>query len=52
MLKGAYMKIENSNLNVIAVRTSQYPNDGKIEFLLVGRCIVGICSFLNALLGR
>ena len=35
MLKGAYMKIENSNLNVIAVRTSQYPNDGKKEFLLV-----------------
>ena len=46
------MKIENSNLNVIAVRTSQYPNDGKNEFLLVGRSNVGKSSFINSLLGR
>ena len=46
------MKIENSNLNVIAVRTSQYPNDGKKEFLLVGRSNVGKSSFINTLLGR
>ena len=52
MLKGAYMKIENSNLNVIAVRTSQYPNDGEKEFLLVGRSNVGKSSFINTLLGR
>ena len=52
MLEGAYMKIENSNLNVIAVRTSQYPNDGKKEFLLVGRSNVGKSSFINTLLGR
>lgn len=52
MLKGAYMKIENSNLNVISVRTSQYPNDGKKEFLLVGRSNVGKSSFINTLLGR
>ena len=52
VLKGAYMKIENSNLNVIAVRTSQYPNDGKKEFLLVGRSNVGKSSFINTLLGR
>ena len=52
MLKGAYMKIENSNLNVIVVRTSQYPNDGKKEFLLVGRSNVGKSSFINTLLGR
>lgn len=46
------MKIENSNLNVIAVRTSQYPNDVKKEFLLVGRSNVGKSSFINTLLGR
>lgn len=46
------MKIENSNLNVIAVRTNQYPNDGKKEFLLVGRSNVGKSSFINTLLGR
>lgn len=46
------MKIENSNLNVIAVRTSQYPTDNKPEFLLVGRSNVGKSSFINTLLGR
>jgi GTP-binding protein len=46
------MKIDSSNLNVIAVRTSQYPNDNKDEFLLVGRSNVGKSSFINTLLGR
>ncbi len=46
------MKIETSNLNVIAVRTSQYPTDGKDEFLLVGRSNVGKSSFINTLIGR
>mgnify|MGYP002970271455 CR=1 FL=1 len=46
------MKIENSNLNVIAVRASQYPNDGKKEFLLVGRSNVGKSSFINTLIER
>ena len=46
------MKIENSNLNVIAVRTSQYPADGKKEFLLVGRSNVGKSSFINTILSR
>ena len=46
------MKIENSTLKIIAVPTSQYPNDGKKEFLLVGRSNVGKSSFINTLLGR
>ena len=46
------MKIESSNLNVIAVRTSQYPTDLKPEFLLVGRSNVGKSSFINSLIGR
>ena len=46
------MKIETSNLNVIAVRTSQYPTDEKDEFLLVGKSNVGKSSFINALIGR
>ncbi|NLL01827.1 MAG: YihA family ribosome biogenesis GTP-binding protein [Mollicutes bacterium] len=46
------MKIDNSTLSVIAVRTSQYPDDNKPEFLLVGRSNVGKSSFINTLLGR
>ncbi|HHX33584.1 MAG TPA: YihA family ribosome biogenesis GTP-binding protein [Mollicutes bacterium] len=46
------MKINTSDLAVIAVRTSQYPEDNKPEFLLVGRSNVGKSSFINSLLGR
>ena len=46
------MRIDESNLSVIAVRTSQYPTDEKPEFLLVGRSNVGKSSFINTLLGR
>lgn len=46
------MKIDSSNLSTIAVRTSQYPTDNKLEFLLVGRSNVGKSSFINTLLGR
>lgn len=46
------MKIDSSNLNVIAVRTSQYPDDNKPEFLLVGRSNVGKSSFINTIIGR
>ena len=46
------MKIDTSILNVIAVRTSQYPTDNKDEFLLVGRSNVGKSSFINCLLSR
>lgn len=46
------MKIESSNLETIAVRTSQYPTDNKCEFLLCGRSNVGKSSFINTILGR
>lgn len=46
------MKIESSNLETIAVRTSQYPTDGRPEFLLCGRSNVGKSSFINTILGR
>ena len=46
------MKIETSTLNVIAVRTSQYPTDGKNEYMLCGRSNVGKSSFINTILGR
>ncbi len=46
------MKIETSNLEHIAIRTSQYPTDNRMEFLLCGRSNVGKSSFINSLLGR
>ena len=46
------MKIDNSELTVIAVRKTQYPEDNKPEFLLVGRSNVGKSSFINTLLSR
>lgn len=46
------MKIEFSNLENVAVRTSQYPTVIKPEFLLCGRSNVGKSSFINSILGR
>ena len=46
------MKIESSNLENVAVRTSQYPTVIKPEFLLCGRSNVGKSSFINSILGR
>ncbi|MBQ8472936.1 MAG: YihA family ribosome biogenesis GTP-binding protein [Bacilli bacterium] len=46
------MKISSAKLDVIAVRRSQYPNDNKPEFLLVGRSNVGKSSFINTLLNQ
>ena len=46
------MKIENINLETIAVRRSQYPTNNKPEFLLVGRSNVGKSSFINTIIGR
>jgi len=46
------MKIESVELKNIAVRTSQYPEDKKVEFLLVGRSNVGKSSFINSIIAR
>ena len=46
------MKIESADLTHIAVRTSQYPEPEKYEFLLVGKSNVGKSSFINTLLSR
>ena len=46
------MKITNAELAVMATRRSQYPEDGKPDFLLVGRSNVGKSSFINTLLER
>ena len=46
------MKIDDVELASMAVRASQYPTDGKPEFLLVGRSNVGKSSFINSIIGR
>ena len=46
------MKINRVNLEISAVRRSQYPTDNKPEFLLVGRSNVGKSSFINTLIHR
>lgn len=46
------MQIENVSEPIIAVRRSQYPEDNKPEFLLVGRSNVGKSSFINTLIER
>jgi len=46
------MKINSVDLSVSAVRQSQYPEDNKKEFLLVGRSNVGKSSFINTIVER
>lgn len=46
------MKINSVNLEISAVRRSQYPTDNKPEFLLVGRSNVGKSSFINTIINR
>ena len=46
------MDIKNAELEVIATRRSQYPENIRPEFLLVGRSNVGKSSFINTILSR
>ena len=46
------MKITDVNLDVQAVRRSQYPETDLPEFMLVGRSNVGKSSFINTLVNR
>lgn len=46
------MKITDVNLEVQAVRRSQYPETDRPEFMLVGRSNVGKSSFINTLVNR
>lgn len=46
------MVIKDASLDIIATRRSQYPDEGKPEFLLVGRSNVGKSSFINSILSR
>ena len=46
------MKIDSSELTNIAVRKSQYPEETKAEFLLVGKSNVGKSSFINTIINR
>ena len=46
------MVIKEADLDIIATRRSQYPENGRTEFLLVGRSNVGKSSFINSILSR
>ena len=46
------MKVNNVDLDVVAVRRSQYPEVGLPEFMLLGRSNVGKSSFINTLVNR
>ena len=46
------LKINSVNLEISAVRRSQYPTDNKPEYLLVGKSNVGKSSFINSLINR
>ncbi len=46
------MKIISSDLDIVAVRRSQYPENNMPEFLLIGRSNVGKSSFINTLVNK
>ena len=46
------MKITSVDFVTSAVRKSQYPEDKKCEFLIVGRSNVGKSSFINTIVNR
>ena len=41
------MKINSVDMDVMAVRRSQYPSDSLPEFLLIGKSNVGKSSFIK-----
>lgn len=46
------MKINSVDFITSAVRKSQYPEDNKPEFLMIGRSNVGKSSFINTIVNR
>ena len=46
------MEVINVEEPIIAVRVSQYPDDKKSEFLILGRSNVGKSSFINTIINR
>ncbi len=46
------MKIKKSELERVAVKKEQYPNEDKVEIAFAGRSNVGKSSFINAMLRR
>jgi GTP-binding protein len=46
------MKLDNVELIISAVRRSQYPEDNKSEFIMLGRSNVGKSSFINTIVNR
>jgi len=46
------MKINSVDLEISAVRRSQYPTENLPEYLLIGRSNVGKSSFINTIIGR
>ena len=46
------MEIISVEEPIIAVRISQYPEDKKSEFLILGRSNVGKSSFINTIINR
>lgn len=46
------MEVTSVEEPIIAVRISQYPEDKKSEFLIVGRSNVGKSSFINTIINR
>ncbi len=52
MITVIYVKVLDVELTISAVRESQFPTDGKEEYLLVGRSNVGKSSFINSIINR
>ena len=46
------MEVISVNDPIVAVRISQYPDDKKSEFLILGRSNVGKSSFINTIINR